>query len=211
MSTGSIPESNTANLHREVTVTDIQMPFWSMVRFMVKWAIASIPALLILIVLTVASWTAVVGVVASIGSALQNRASYVLPQSKPSNTGDQPPSRSPTEETAYLDRIQVKGVQVGKSVLDEEGVFGEVKNLGDRTVGRVEITIYCLDKDGKTVFEKTYPAVSDSAYDTKGPLKAGYSRQFGVKLDDAPSDWAKKVTVKVSKVAFPADLSGRKE
>lgn len=31
-----------------VVVTDLKMPFWSMVVFMVKWAIAAIPALLIL-------------------------------------------------------------------------------------------------------------------------------------------------------------------
>ena len=31
-----------------VVVTDIQMPFMSMVIFMVKWAIAAIPAMLIL-------------------------------------------------------------------------------------------------------------------------------------------------------------------
>ncbi len=31
-----------------VTVTDIQMPFGSMVIFMIKWAIASIPAAIIL-------------------------------------------------------------------------------------------------------------------------------------------------------------------
>jgi len=31
-----------------VVITDIKMPFLSMVLFMVKWAIASIPALLIL-------------------------------------------------------------------------------------------------------------------------------------------------------------------
>jgi hypothetical protein len=36
-----------------VIVTDIHMPFGSMVGFMVKWAIASIPALLILFVLFV--------------------------------------------------------------------------------------------------------------------------------------------------------------
>lgn len=35
----------------EVTVVNIKMPFWSMVAFMVKWAIAAIPALLILMVL----------------------------------------------------------------------------------------------------------------------------------------------------------------
>ncbi len=34
-----------------VVVTDIRMPFWSMVRFMVKWAIAAIPAILILALL----------------------------------------------------------------------------------------------------------------------------------------------------------------
>jgi hypothetical protein len=35
----------------EVRVTDISMSFGSMVSFMVKWAIASIPALIILAVL----------------------------------------------------------------------------------------------------------------------------------------------------------------
>lgn len=35
----------------KVLVTDIDMPFMSMVNFMVKWAIAAIPALIILIVL----------------------------------------------------------------------------------------------------------------------------------------------------------------
>lgn len=33
-----------------VAVIDVDMPFLSMVRFMVKWAIAAIPALVILIV-----------------------------------------------------------------------------------------------------------------------------------------------------------------
>jgi len=33
---------------KEVVVTDIRMPFGSMVVFMVKWAIAAIPALVIL-------------------------------------------------------------------------------------------------------------------------------------------------------------------
>jgi len=33
-----------------VVVTDIRMSFWSMVVFMVKWAIATIPAIIILAV-----------------------------------------------------------------------------------------------------------------------------------------------------------------
>jgi|GEM_PF-737052 len=33
----------------EVVVVDVQMPLWSMIVFMVKWAIASIPAMFALI------------------------------------------------------------------------------------------------------------------------------------------------------------------
>ena len=36
---------------RHVVVTDIQMPFMSMVVFMVKWVIASIPAFFILAII----------------------------------------------------------------------------------------------------------------------------------------------------------------
>ena len=36
---------------QEVVVVDIKMPFMSMVAFMVKWVIASIPAILILVML----------------------------------------------------------------------------------------------------------------------------------------------------------------
>ncbi len=37
-----------APLRQAVVITDIDMPFGSMVRFIVKWVIASIPAILIL-------------------------------------------------------------------------------------------------------------------------------------------------------------------
>ena len=36
---------------QEVVVTDIKIPFWSMVVLMVKWALAAIPAIIILIVI----------------------------------------------------------------------------------------------------------------------------------------------------------------
>jgi uncharacterized membrane protein YfhO len=32
----------------DVVIKDIQMPFWSMVTFMVKWAFAAIPAFIII-------------------------------------------------------------------------------------------------------------------------------------------------------------------
>ena len=50
----------------EVVVTDIHMPFWSMVWFMVKWSIAAIPAIIILFVIG----AVLVGALAGIGYGL---------------------------------------------------------------------------------------------------------------------------------------------
>jgi len=41
-------EKKMSNVNQKVTVTDINMPFFSMVGFMIKWAIAAIPAMIIL-------------------------------------------------------------------------------------------------------------------------------------------------------------------
>lgn len=40
-----------SNEHREVVVVDVKIPFLSMVILLVKWAIAAIPAMLILLTL----------------------------------------------------------------------------------------------------------------------------------------------------------------
>ena len=40
-----------SNEYNSVVVTDIKMPFGSMVVFMVKWAIATIPAIILLTVI----------------------------------------------------------------------------------------------------------------------------------------------------------------
>jgi ABC-type multidrug transport system permease subunit len=53
------PESSTEAVNR-VIVTDIRMGFGSMVVFMVKWVIASIPAAIILAVVAGVFW-AIVG------------------------------------------------------------------------------------------------------------------------------------------------------
>ena len=46
-----INQKDLAEKSSRVKITDINMPFWSMVIFMVKWAIASIPAIIILMLL----------------------------------------------------------------------------------------------------------------------------------------------------------------
>jgi hypothetical protein len=122
-----------------------------------------------------------------------------------SSATTKPSPADDAEKSAYIPKIAISKVEVGKSILDEVGVFGELKNTGDRTLSRVEITIYFLDKAGQPIYEKNYSAVlvSDYAYGDQGkPLKPGYSQKFGVKADDAPSEWDRKVNVKVTDIEF---------
>ncbi len=105
---------------------------------------------------------------------------------------------------AYFDKIEVRNVRVGQDVLGRQGVFGELKNRGDRTLRRVEVTAYCLDKEGNMVHEETYTPVlvSEYSFGDNQPLKPNYGKTFGFRIDGAPSDWAKKVTVAVTDVEF---------
>jgi hypothetical protein len=52
---------------RNVVVTDIRMPFMSMVIFMVKWVIASIPAFIILSLLGALFMTLLGGMMSGMG------------------------------------------------------------------------------------------------------------------------------------------------
>jgi hypothetical protein len=191
-----------------VTVTDFDMPFPSMVRFMVKWAIAAIPAIFIVTLAAALFWGLVFGAATTIGAALLSRGSApATPQVRVPDMPAVTPEKPPNDEIvkAYLSHVTVSGVRVARSVLGQTGVFGEIKNTGDRMLKEVEITIYCLGRDGKPVFEKTYypVLVTDMSFgDERKPLKPGYSRTFGVKMDDAPSEWTRKVDVKVTSVKF---------
>ncbi len=134
-------------------------------------------------------------------------------QISPSATSTQVQSGEPqsnAEEDAYLSKVILKDVSVGKTVLEEDGAFGEIKNTGNRTLKKVEITVYALGADGNPVWDDTFNPVTDSQFafgDSGHPLKPNYSRKFGYKVD-APSDWNKKVKVEVTKVEF-ADQSSQ--
>jgi hypothetical protein len=45
------PEQSVVQKFQEVVIKDFNMPFWSMVGFMIKWALASIPAIIILTII----------------------------------------------------------------------------------------------------------------------------------------------------------------
>jgi hypothetical protein len=109
------------------------MPFGSMVGFMVKWAIASIPAMLILATFGAVVWGLVLALFVSVPTSLRQN-SKNTPGSPASSGDSNKPAGSNPEKAAYLSKVLVRNVSVGKSVLGEPGVFGEVKNAGVRTL-----------------------------------------------------------------------------
>jgi|TARA_B100000315_G_scaffold174691_1_gene163101 DNA-directed RNA polymerase subunit M/transcription elongation factor TFIIS len=58
---------------REVVIEDIRMPFWSMVVFMVKWAFASIPAMIIIAIVLSLCFSVLVGLglISGLGASQQ--------------------------------------------------------------------------------------------------------------------------------------------
>jgi len=104
----------------------------------------------------------------------------------------------------YLEKLEIRNIKISQDWSGSDGVFGEIKNHGDKTLTEVEITIYALDSNGEAVFEKTYHPVlvSINNFNNDGPLKPNYSRSFGCKMDDAPSEWARKVDVKITDIKF---------
>lgn len=66
-----MPVEIPSNISREVVIKDIHMPFWSMVAFMVKWAIASIPAIIILTLITIFSISIFSGIIQGLSKGVQ--------------------------------------------------------------------------------------------------------------------------------------------
>ena len=108
------------------------------------------------------------------------------------------------ERQMYFDKIEVRNVSVEQGNQGKLGVFGELKNRGDRTLRAVAITVYYLDKEGNGIHEKTYYPVliTEESHGDNQPLKPNYGKTFWYRIDGAPSDWAKKVKVAVTDVEF---------
>jgi hypothetical protein len=84
-------------------------------------------------------------------------------------------------------------------------VFGTIRNRGDSTLTRVEITVYFLGSDGKAIAEKqlTPVLVTQFSFSDKGPLKPGYVRDFGYSVkDDIPSGWGRKARAEITRLEF---------
>ena len=86
----------------------------------------------------------------------------------------------------------------------KKGAFGNIKNTGSKSIGLLEITIYFLDSNGSRIGEKSLGVINtEQIFESTPPLKPNYSKDFGYVIEkDAPSDWAGKIEVEISKIKF---------
>lgn len=92
-----------------VVVVDIQMRFWSMVVFMVKWAFAAIPALIIIGVIITMITMFSAGLIAGIGSGSKSISGSPMPSKSPSATYEEPKLPDKKEEQEDLITAELLG------------------------------------------------------------------------------------------------------
>ena len=101
------------------------------------------------------------------------------------------------EKRAYIKKIEIKNFKVGKGRRfgigsPEPAVVGKIINNGDRSLKKIQITIYFLGRKGSPIAEAEYHPVLVTEFSFGGnntPLKPGYVRDFGYVVgDEAPSD-----------------------
>jgi hypothetical protein len=100
---------------------------------------------------------------------------------------------------AYLKRLRLYDFETGlyDTYLDKRvpGVKFKLKNEGDLTLSRVEVTVYFKDATGTTIHEESFVPVSVKSFslDNRGPLRPGYiwepERGTFYTAKSVPTEW----------------------
>lgn len=114
------------------------------------------------------------------------------------------------EKQEYLKKIEIKNLKVGEGTKygfgePEPGIFGTIVNNGDRTLDKVQITVYFLDETDTIIGEEDFHPVlvTEFSFGDNKPLKPNYVKDFGYTVkDSAPSTWSGKVKANVTDIEF---------
>lgn len=177
-----------------VVVKDIQMEFGSMVVFMVKWAIASIPALLILVAIPVGLLVAMGGLFGVLGRGAVGPSSYA-PKPAPVPAPAVAPGPSQVAVPTLPDKTFRGAVRLLNVRMDGmPGFSGEVKNIGGRAIRLVEIA--AIDRRSTSAAPLLFKPVDSS------PLAPGATRAFAYTLEEYTADWQTSYAITVTKVEY---------
>lgn len=112
----------------------------------------------------------------------------------------------------YLPWVELYEFQAGyfTSYLDERvpGVLFKLRNAGNRTLSKVQVTVYFYDAAGTAIAEEVYTPVLVSSYSVdSAPLRPGYIWQGEqgrfLAAKQVPSEWlAGRATARVTSIEF---------
>lgn len=108
---------------------------------------------------------------------------------------------------AYRKKIDLYNVTVGYQETwpgeHAASVEFELRNSGNRTVTKVEVTVYLLNASGQPIHEeKYYPIQAAGLFSVDSPLRPGYMSKAGTLLSP-PSEWQKGAAkIQVTGVTF---------
>jgi hypothetical protein len=116
------------------------------------------------------------------------------------------------EKQDYIENIQLYELKskYHETYFDGKvpGVTFKLKNNGNRTLKRVEVTVYFKDSDGNIIFEEDYlpVLVSEYSFNDNKPLKPNYVWSLGdkfYKAEKVPSEWkVGSVSAKITDIEF---------
>jgi len=170
---------------RDVVVRDVRMPFLSMVVFMVKWAIAAIPAMLVLTFIGVSGAILAWSLLGGLSSAVSQRGRKTeLPVTSPpaaipmARDRLTPPTVEPRETPPISEYIS-RHVRHEVRLFDSGGPFravGTVTNRGDRALRRLHGVLRCYGDHGRLLSQIPY---------TLNELRAGEIRYVSDQISDS--------------------------
>lgn len=103
------------------------------------------------------------------------------------------------EEISYK-----KFVIIGNFSIDSEGkLITTIKNIGNKSLKEVELTIIYKDKNGYSISEEKIKPVNEYNFILNiGPLKPNFVKDIEYTLTQAPREWSGNINLEVSKVYF---------
>lgn len=93
------------------------------------------------------------------------------------------------DKSEYMNDLDIKYLTMARVKRGGLTVYGQVDNMGDRSLSAVKMIITFVDAAGETVFEETHEISMKS-----DPLKPDYHRMFGFKITNP--NWSKAKDVK---------------
>jgi len=117
------------------------------------------------------------------------------------------------EKQAYIGNVELYNLSAAyfDTFLDKQvpGVRFKLRNKGDRTLNRVEVTVYFKDESGTIIAEEDYlpVLVSEYSFNDSSPLKPNYIWQMEgskfYKAESVPTEWDEgAVAARVTDIEF---------